>query len=205
MKENILMYAAKYRTAVSRFAAVILVGILLISHHSFSQKGIYDLFFEISGIFLIGLCVLGRLWASVYISGHKTHRLIVEGPYSVVRHPLYLFSFIGTIGVGLLTENLLILGVLFLLFAGYYPLVILAEEEKLLKKHGEEYLNYMMRVPRFIPKLSLIDEPSSFNVKTIKYRKAFFETIWFIWLYIPLEIIERLHIEGILPVLFRVP
>jgi protein-S-isoprenylcysteine O-methyltransferase Ste14 len=205
MKQNILICAAKYRTAVSRFVAFILVGILLISDHSFGQEGIYDLLFELGGVFLISVCVFGRLWSSAYMSGHKTHTLISQGPYSIVRHPLYLFSFIGTMGVGLLTENLLILGVLFLLFAGYYPLVILAEEEKLLKKHGEEYVRYMRRVPRFIPKLSLLDEPSSFNVKTIKYRKAFFETIWFIWLYIPLEIIERLHIEGILPVLFRVP
>jgi protein-S-isoprenylcysteine O-methyltransferase Ste14 len=205
MKENILMYAAKYRTAVSRFVAVILVGILLISDHSFDQEGIYDLLFELCGVFLISVCIFGRLWSSVYMSGHKTHTLINMGPYSIVRHPLYMFSFIGTVGVGLLTENLLILGVLFLLFAGYYPLVILAEEEKLMKKHGEEYLRYMRRVPRFVPRLSLLDEPSSFNVKTITYRRSFLETIWFIWLYIPLEIIERLHTMGILPVFFRVP
>lgn len=199
------MYAAKYRTAVSRFVAVILVGILLISDHSFDQEGVCDLLFELCGVFLISVCVFGRLWSSVYMSGHKTHTLINKGPYSMVRHPLYMFSFIGTIGVGLLTENLLILSVLLLLFAGYYPLVILAEEEKLLKKHGDEYVRYMKRVPRFIPKLSLLDEPSSFNVQTIKYRRTFLETIWFIWLYIPLEVIERFHNMGIVPVLFRVP
>jgi protein-S-isoprenylcysteine O-methyltransferase Ste14 len=205
MKESIIKYAAKYRTAVSRFVALILVGVLLISDHSFGQESVYDLLFELSGIFLISLCVFGRLWSSVYISGYKKQTLITEGPYSIVRHPLYLFSLIGTIGVGLLTKNVLILGVLFLLFVAYYPFVILAEEGKLLKAHGEEYVRYMKRVPRFIPKLSLLDEPPSFNVKTIAYRKTFFDTIWFIWLYIPLEVIERLHNMGILPVFFRVP
>jgi len=205
MKEIILTCAAKYRTAVSRFVAVILVGILLISRHSFGEESVYDLLIEVCGVFLISLCIFGRMWSSVYMSGHKTHTLISQGPYSIVRHPLYLFSFIGTIGIGLLTENLLILGVLLLLFTGYYPLVILAEEEKLLKRHGEEYLHYMKRVPRFIPRLSLLDEPSSFNVKTMKSRRTFFEAIWFIWLYIPLEIVERLHVAGILPVLFSVP
>ena len=33
-----------------------------------------------------------RLWAGLYIGGHKERRLVTDGPYSCVRNPLYLTS-----------------------------------------------------------------------------------------------------------------
>jgi protein-S-isoprenylcysteine O-methyltransferase Ste14 len=205
MKERIITYAEKYRTMLSRFFAVLLLVPLIFSTHSFGDNSLLDLSFEVSGIFLVGIAAFGRLWASLYISGHKTHSLVMTGPYSMVRNPLYFFSFIGAIGLGLLSENIVVLGLLFLLFVLYYPLVMMAEEKKLLSIHGEEYRQYMKRVPRFIPKIDLLVEPPTVTVQTIINRKTFFDAIWFVWLYIPLLIIERLHDLQILPVLFRVP
>src|SRR5690348_8154731 len=33
-----------------------------------------------------------RFWATLYVGGRKEEQLIMEGPYSICRHPLYLGS-----------------------------------------------------------------------------------------------------------------
>jgi len=203
--DKMIHFAEKYRTAVSRVIGVVAILLLLFTDDSFERNGLMDLFLTSAGIFLIGICVLGRIWASMYVAGNKTHTLVREGPYSVVRNPLYFFSFIGTMGIGLVSENMAILVLLVLLFIIYYPLVILSEERELLRVHGDDFQEYMQRVPRFIPKLSLINEAATLNVKVSQYRRTFMEVIWFFWFIIPLQIVEILHDAGILPVFLQVP
>src|SRR5262245_34324764 len=53
------------------------------------------------GIVFIVFCILGRTWSSLYIGGRKIEEFVQSGPYSVMRNPLYLFSCIGAIGVGM--------------------------------------------------------------------------------------------------------
>jgi protein-S-isoprenylcysteine O-methyltransferase Ste14 len=197
--------AAKYRTFMTRVMAVLLVLLVLGSTHSFAGDSVWDIFFEATGIFLLGVCCLGRLWALMYISGNKIHTLITDGPYSIVRHPLYVFSLMGALGIGLLSENVAVLAVLSGFFLLYYPFVIAAEERILLMKHGHAYENYMARVPRYVPRWSLLREPLLISVHAAIYRKTFSEAIWFIWAIIPLEIIERLHEASVLPVFLRFP
>src|SRR5207344_2910739 len=38
------------------------------------------------GLGLVGACMVGRIWCSLYIAGYKDKRLLVEGPYSICRH-----------------------------------------------------------------------------------------------------------------------
>src|ERR1700674_3168149 len=54
---------------------------------------------EVAGVFLILLSILGRTWCTLYIGGRKRRELITQGPYSIVRNPLYLFSSIGAAGI----------------------------------------------------------------------------------------------------------
>jgi protein-S-isoprenylcysteine O-methyltransferase Ste14 len=205
MKKTIIHYAAKYRTVTTRVIAVFLILFLLFSTHSWKHESPITDLLDMTGIFLLGICSFGRLWASLYISGYKIHHLMDLGPYSMVRHPLYFFSFIGAVGIGCVSQNIAILMVLVLFFLLYYGPVVLAEEEELLAVHGTDYEQYMKRVPRFIPKFSLLKEPPSFNVQTLVYRKAFLDAIWFVWAFIPLKIIDRLHDAGILQSLFYIP
>ena len=53
---------------------------------------------SVIGFVLVTLGGFGRLWASLYVEGFKTKTLITEGPYSMVRNPLYFFTIIIILG-----------------------------------------------------------------------------------------------------------
>jgi hypothetical protein len=157
------------------------------------------------GLFLLTICSIGRLWALLYISGHKKLELITEGPYSIMRHPLYVFSLIGAIGIGLTSENILVLAALLIFYLSYYPLTIFVEEKKLVDKFGQAYLDYTKRTPRFLPKLSLYKSSPQIVVNADVFLKSVAIGMWFIWIFIALDFIEAFQENGFIPVFLRVP
>lgn len=60
------------------------------------------------GILLAAIGALGRLWCSSYLAGNKSVRLVTVGPYSLTRNPLYVFTFLGGLGITITTETLTI-------------------------------------------------------------------------------------------------
>lgn len=149
------------------------------------------------GIALAGIGAMGRVWCSVYIAGYKTQKLVIAGPYSMTRNPLYFFSLIGAIGVGLTSETLTIPLLIIIAFALYYPSVIRAEEGRLATLHGEDYQAYCKRVPLFFPKLSLLTENENYTVNARIIREHLVSAIWFVWAPIFFELIESLHEMGL--------
>jgi len=85
------------------------------------------------------------------LEGISSNRLITTGAYAVVRHPMYLggliiFSFEPNI-----TRNWLTVSILADI---YFIYGALAEEKRLIRAFGQEYLDYMKRVNRFLPTLN---------------------------------------------------
>jgi protein-S-isoprenylcysteine O-methyltransferase Ste14 len=156
------------------------------------------------GCFLVGIASLGRLWCSLYIAGHKTKDLVTEGPYSICRNPLYFFSMLGGIGVGLASETLTIPAIILIAFALYYPYVIRFEENKLKEVHGQDYETYFQRVPRFWPKWSLLAEPQEYSVNPKTFRKHIFSALWFVWIVGVLEMLEAFREMNMFPTFFSV-
>jgi steroid 5-alpha reductase family enzyme len=156
------------------------------------------------GILLVGVGAVGRAWCSLYIAGYKTSTLVTEGPYSISRNPLYLFSLIGLVGVGLCSETLLIPAILAMGFALYYPAVIRQEEKKLLRLHAEAFQEYMATTPRFLPKLSNLREPAQYVVNPRVFRKHIFESMLFVWVVGMLELVETLHKLHVLPTVLKI-
>jgi protein-S-isoprenylcysteine O-methyltransferase Ste14 len=196
---------ANSRIFASRIFSIMILVIAIFTSHSFSQESLADIVFETSGLFLLTICSMGRLWALMYISGSKSSQLITDGPYSIVRNPLYFFSFIGAIGIGLASENLLILVLIIIFYAIYYPLTIIAEEKKLEDTFGQPYLEYKQRTPKFLPKLSLYKGPALYTVKANTFVRNFVSGMWFIWIFILLHTIEMAQNIGYLPVYWRIP
>lgn len=193
------------RTAATRKFAIVLAGLLLITDHSWSKTGFLYVFLSTLGLILVGVGALGRVWASMYISGYKDKALVTEGAYSIVRNPLYLFSFIGAVGVGCATGSLILIGLLILGFFLYYPLTTLDEEQRLAAQYGQEYAEYLARTPRYLPDFSLFHESRTYTVDTGTYRYAFLDAVWFVWIYALIQLIEKLHTAGVLPTIFRIP
>lgn len=111
------------------------------------------------GIVLISVGILGRMWSTLYIGGRKSDEVVLHGPYSMMRNPLYFFSSIAAAGVGAQTGTvtLAVLSGIFCVFA--FLIVIKREEAFLSGTFGEAYANYCNRVPRFFPKLKLFADP----------------------------------------------
>ncbi len=73
-----------------------------------------------------------------------------------------------------------------------------------MKLHGSEFRAYLKRVPRFFPKLSLLEKPTEYVTKPVVFRKHLFDALWFVWLIGIVEVIEELHRLKIFPIMFKV-
>ena len=197
---NFLFFSRK-RILISRILTVLFVVILFGIKPVVTNEIIVAILAMI-GLVLTGIGALGRVWASMYIYGYKTKKLINEGPYSVVRNPLYCFSFIGAVGLALASANILFLILLVIAYMTYYPFVVRSEEEGLKKALGEDYINYLKTVPRFIPKFSLFTIPEIYDVNAKKYVRAFADAIWFFVAYGVIVMITILHLKNIMPTFF---
>lgn len=195
----------KLRINVSQVFAGLILVLICVSRSSW-EENLHPLTTAlfVLGAVLVGIASMGRLWCSLYISGYKTDHLVTQGPYSISRNPLYFFSLLGAIGIGLASETLLIPLLILIGFVGYYPFVIKSEEADLLGLHKNEFEIYLKEVPRFFPKISLLKEPEEYIVKPIIFKRQMFDALWFIWFMGLLEIIEELHELKVLPTIFKI-
>ena len=129
--------------------------LIISSYPSFSQI--------IYGLVLILLGQLWRIWSSGIIGLYrgenvKALKLAHEGPYALMRNPLYFGNFM--IGLGWAVIAGMNAVIIFLIaFVILYVIVIIPHEESfLLGKFGHEYESYCERVKMFWPvKLNMKD------------------------------------------------
>ena len=103
-----------------------------------------------SALHLWGMAHLGKN-LTISISTRAGHSLITGGPFSWVRHPLYVGGMIESLGVCLLLSNWVVAlcaGAFWALVAIRTPL----EEQVLRETFGEAYDIYCARVGRFLPR-----------------------------------------------------
>jgi len=133
---------------------------------------IYDLQFPydilIFAVQFLG--VIGFFWAGSYVDlkeflgvkqviryykgEYKTedldeyHKLILEGPFKMSRHPIYFFSIII---LGFRPAMDLFYLMFFICLTIYFYVGSIYEEKSLVKRYGTNYLQYREDVPRIIP------------------------------------------------------
>lgn len=101
------------------------------------------------GLVIYGLGVLLCLVSVSNFSKPAENGINFKGLYRVSRNPMYVAYFIYFLGCVLLTQSLILLAIL-LVFQISTHWIILSEERWCIKKFGEEYINYMNKVRRYI-------------------------------------------------------
>jgi protein-S-isoprenylcysteine O-methyltransferase Ste14 len=193
------------RIKLARFAAFPLIGVAMVTHHTFSETSFLDVFYEVTGYALLAAGAVGRLWCAAFISGRKNAELVTDGPYSVVRNPLYFFSFLGFIGAGLAFESItlaLAFGLVF--FATHWP-TILREEKRLRQLFGEAFQRYSMTVPRFVPRPWKLHQPASVSISTSLFSRAVLESTLVLGVFLAAQLVERVHVDYPASILLRLP
>lgn len=184
---------------------LIAVPVLLLSRSQWPEGGLLHEGLEWIGYFALIVCVLGRTLCAVYIGGRKNQAVVTDGPYSIVRNPLYVFSFFGALGVGLSTGTITIPALLATFFLIYYAQVVRREERFLADNLGAEYVAYLAKVPRWMPDFRLWHEREEILVRPKFVFITIRDSAWF-FIALPLfELIDVLHDLAIVPVLFLLP
>jgi protein-S-isoprenylcysteine O-methyltransferase Ste14 len=105
----------------------------------------------ISSILILGgLFLLSSSWKVLYNAQQK-HALASTGPYAFVRHPQYVAFILVMIGFLIQWPTILTL-IMFPILVWRYIRLAKKEEQEALDAFGEEYSNYMAKVPGFIPR-----------------------------------------------------
>jgi len=80
-------------------------------------------------------------------------KLVVEGPYGLVRNPMYWSVASVMLGEAAVLHSVALAELALAFFAGVNVFVLLYEEPALRRKFGAEYEEYCRRVPRWLPRI----------------------------------------------------
>src|SRR2546426_2614622 len=114
---------------------------------------------QVAGVVLAAGSALFAAWAmwslgrsyGIRMDLFEGHRLVTEGPYRVVRHPMYLGILSFHIGATFAMQSLLLLAATALYVVPFTAVRIVAEERVLLQGFGEAYGAFVRRVPTLVP------------------------------------------------------
>ena len=110
------------------------------------------LFVLAAGMLWLTHLALGRNWTPT-LGFREDHKLVTEGIFRFIRHPMYCSHLLWAIAQPLMLQNWI---------AGFSFLVVMvpqylsrvgAEEQMMLEKFGDEYQAYMDRTGRLLPKI----------------------------------------------------
>ncbi len=93
---------------------------------------------------------LGTNW-SITLQVRENHRLVVDGVYRRIRHPMYAALFLYSIGQTLVLPNWVAGPSYLVTFGILFALRVHAEEDLMLEEFGADYAAYMARTQRLMP------------------------------------------------------
>ncbi len=139
-------------------------------------------------ITILGQAIRGATIGLAYIiRGGKDKKvyaedLVTTGIFAHCRNPLYVGNILMLAGVGILSNSLLYVVIMIPFFLFVYQAIVLAEENFLRNKFGEQFNNYCARVNRWFPNFKGIS--NTFSGMHFNWRRyiAKEHTTTFIWL-----------------------
>jgi protein-S-isoprenylcysteine O-methyltransferase Ste14 len=114
---------------------------------------------QIAGVAIAAASAVFAAWAmwslgrsyGIRMDLFEGHHLVTEGPYRVVRHPMYLGIVLFHVGAIFALESLLLLAATALYVVPFTAARIVAEENVLLQGFGDRYASFARRVPALVP------------------------------------------------------
>ena len=93
-------------------------------------------------------------------------QLVTQGIFNHCRNPLYIGNILKLLGIAVLANSVLYLGVFIPAFLFIYQAIVLAEENFLSGKFGPDYVDYCQRVNRWIPNVAGLSD----TLKSMSFR-----------------------------------
>lgn len=192
------------RLVIARTLTLGVAAAAVISSNGYAEDSALTLALEAGALILLLVAAMGRLWSAAFVAGKKSRVLVTDGPYSLVRNPLYFFSFLGFVGAGLALESVtlaLLLGGIF--FLTHWPTIIY-EERRLRELFGEAFDEYKRRVPRFIPLFRKPEFCESMAVPPRILTRAMLESSLVLCVFGLSHVYEWAHLHEFLPILLTI-
>lgn len=107
--------------------------------------------------------------------------LVTQGIFNHCRNPLYVGNILMLLGVGILSNSLFYVGIMMPLFVFIYQAIVLAEENFLSGKFGDDFSAYCRKVNRWIPRMTGLQKTFSnmyFNWKRWILKEYNTQFIW---------------------------
>lgn len=147
------------------FVGVILVGLPWLAYRFDVRFPQYSVDFGIIGavfgwaIFAVSFAgylassfILTQRGEGAYIEFDPPKKFVATGPYRWVRNPVVVFAAGALLGEAVAFSSTGILFLFVVMLALANAQVVLMEEPLLRKRFGQDYIDYMARVPRWIPR-----------------------------------------------------
>jgi protein-S-isoprenylcysteine O-methyltransferase Ste14 len=138
-----LIRELRYHEASRQWFAIVLIIVFTVFGHP--QTG--WLFWSAVGLIIIGSLV--RLWASGHVKKNK--QLATDGPYALVRHPLYVGNILLLSGFAAAAEIWWPAPLVLALLLFYYPPAIQYEDRKLSRIFKEEWAAWRSKTKALLP------------------------------------------------------
>jgi protein-S-isoprenylcysteine O-methyltransferase Ste14 len=151
--------------AVIPYLALILIGFIVsIIDFVYVQKSVFQSVWVITGvpILLFGGAMrflprrslikagFGSIWNTPFLQIVEDHRLVTDGYYKHIRHPIYLGEIGRSFGLAITLSSLY--GLVFMTLGLLFLLIRIDIEEKMLTEaFGEEYREYQRNTKKLIP------------------------------------------------------
>lgn len=180
--ENSGNFLFKYRGQIPIILFVGAVPVIYLTNYSWlagSERNYLILMIVAALLSFVGLLVRAIAIGTSHknTSGRNRDKQIAEalnttGIYSTMRHPLYVGNYFMWIGIVVFTGNIWYVLLVSLAFWLYYERIMFAEERFLERKFGQEYLDWSLTVPAFVPSFKNHQKSSiGFSLKTVLRRE----------------------------------
>ena len=152
---------------------IIMTGFLFVFRDIYPRNPFLDDALDFLGFIVLLTGIILRMSARGHKKAHsqKSEKLVTTGPYTLVRNPMYLGSFLMGAGFILMVWPWWSLPLFGVLFYARFIRQIVKEEAYLLKIGDDSYTRYCKRVPRIFPSARHL--PQARLRRVINLKEAF--------------------------------